>query len=186
MRLQSLASLHESVTGRISLHELSSEYEARAAYVIARDTYSVLIAATLLVPAALVMAAIAIMSRGPLFERELRVGLNGRPILLCRFRGANLTPWLSAVPLLMNVFRGDFALIGPAPERPEFAEVLCERIPFHKLRLCVKPGITGWAQVHRDNDLPDAHAALERDLYYSKHLSPAMDAYIAVLALRPR
>jgi len=185
-RLEKLGDVYEAVSGRVSLHELPSEVEPRPAYVIARDIYSVLIAAILLVPAAAIMTAIAIMGRGPLFERELRVGLNGRPIRMYRFRRANLTPWLSALPLLVNVFRGELALVGPAPEQPEFAAVLAERIPLYRLRLCVKPGITGWAQVHRDSGPPDALAALERDLYYIKHLSPALDAYIAVLALRPR
>jgi lipopolysaccharide/colanic/teichoic acid biosynthesis glycosyltransferase len=65
---------------------------------------------------------------------------------------------------------------------------LRKKIPFYIHRLSVKSGLTGWAQGHLEanTSMPDSFAALERDLYYIKHLSPALDAYIAVLALRPR
>jgi lipopolysaccharide/colanic/teichoic acid biosynthesis glycosyltransferase len=84
------------------------------------------------------------------------------------------------------VLRGELSLIGPSPERPEFVQVLLEKIPYYKLRLSVNPGLTGWAQIHQDTGMPDAVAALEHDLYYIKHMSPFLDAYITVLALRPR
>ena len=156
-----------------------------------------LIGIGLLVAASPVLAAAAIIakcaSNGPVFGRELHVGLNGAPIALYRFRGAEIVERLDRVhlarlPLLINVVRGDLALVGPAPERPEFTAALRERIPFYNHRLSVKPGLTGWAQIHRDSNatMPDTLAALEYDLYYIKHLSPRVDAYIAILSLRPR
>ena len=203
-RVEKLSRLYETVTGRISLMELqpatavfSVELDPRPGYLIARNIYSVLIGIGLLVAASPVLAAAAIIakcaSNGPVFGRELHVGLNGAPIALYRFRGAEIVERLDRVhlarlPLLINVVRGDLALVGPAPERPEFTAALRERIPFYNHRLSVKPGLTGWAQIHRDSNatMPDTLAALEYDLYYIKHLSPRVDAYIAILSLRPR
>jgi lipopolysaccharide/colanic/teichoic acid biosynthesis glycosyltransferase len=121
--------------------------------------------------------------------REPRVGLHGARIGLFRFRSVRSPRWvrrMGKLPLLINVARGDLALAGPAPERPEFVSALRQHIPFYGQRLSVKPGLTGWAQVHATDGTPDSLAALEYDLYYVKHLSAAMDAYILLLSLRGR
>jgi lipopolysaccharide/colanic/teichoic acid biosynthesis glycosyltransferase len=83
-------------------------------------------------------------------------------------------------PQFFNVLRGEMAIAGPRPERPEFVRTLTEQIPFYGHRHCVLPGITGWAQInHKYGDtLEDTIAKLEFDLYYMKHLSPALDLYI--------
>jgi lipopolysaccharide/colanic/teichoic acid biosynthesis glycosyltransferase len=72
------------------------------------------------------------------------------------------------------------SLVGPRPERPEFVKSLSEKIPFYRQRLCVRPGITGWAQVnHKYGDtVEDAIVKLEYDLYYIKHISLSLDAFI--------
>jgi len=87
---------------------------------------------------------------------------------------------LDELPQLFNVLKGEMSIVGPRPERPEFALELERRIPFYKQRHCVKPGITGWAQInHKYGDtLEDAIAKLEYDLYYIKNLAPALDALI--------
>ena len=66
------------------------------------------------------------------------------------------------------------------PERPEFVTVLQEKIPYYRLRHCVKPGITGWAQInHRYSDtIEDSIIKLEYDLYYIKNLAWSLDGYI--------
>jgi lipopolysaccharide/colanic/teichoic acid biosynthesis glycosyltransferase len=197
-RVEEFSSLYESITGRISALELepnrlifSSALDARRGHVAARDIYSIAIGALLLAAASpmLALAAWAIKRRspGPVFVREPRVGLQGAEIRLFRFRSVPSPRWVGRIgnlPLLINVARGDLALAGPAPERPEFASALRRRIPFYGQRLSVKPGLTGWAQVHASNGTPDSLAALEYDLYYVKHLSAAMDAYILLLSLR--
>jgi lipopolysaccharide/colanic/teichoic acid biosynthesis glycosyltransferase len=199
-RVEEFSTLYESITGRISALELdpnrlifSSAFDARRGHVVARDIYSIAIGAFLLaaVSPVLALAAWAIKrgSPGPVFVREPRVGLQGAGIRLFRFRSVRLPSWVRHIenlPLLINVARGDLALAGPAPERPEFACALRQRIPFYGQRLSVKPGLTGWAQVHAKDGMPDSLAALEYDLYYVKHLSAAMDAYILVLSLRGR
>jgi lipopolysaccharide/colanic/teichoic acid biosynthesis glycosyltransferase len=199
-RVEEFSSLYESITGRISALELepnrlifSSTLDARRGHVAARDIYSIAIGTLLLAAASPVLAlaawAIKRASPGPVFVREPRVGLHGAGIRLFRFRSVRSPRWVRRIenlPLLINVARGDLALAGPAPERPEFASALRQRIPFYGQRLSVKPGLTGWAQVHTRDGTPDGLAALEYDLYYVKHLSAAMDAYILLLSLRGR
>jgi len=84
------------------------------------------------------------------------------------------------------VLRGEMSIVGPRPERPEFVETLSQTIPYYRQRLCLRPGITGWAQInHKYGDsLEDAARKLEYDLYYMKDLSPSMDAYILFHTLK--
>ena len=145
-------------------------------------------------------------SPGPIFYRQRRVGVNGKTFMLYKFRsmyvdaeartGAvwakkddpRITPlgkWLrklrlDELPQFWNVIRGDMVIVGPRPERPEFVDVLSQQIPYYRQRLAVKPGITGWAQInHKYGDTQlDAMIKLEYDLYYIKHVAPALDFYI--------
>jgi exopolysaccharide biosynthesis polyprenyl glycosylphosphotransferase len=150
--------------------------------------------------------AVRLSSPGPILYSQKRVGLNGRPFMVYKFRsmyvdaeartGAvwakkddpRITPvgkWLrklrlDELPQMWNVVRGDMSVVGPRPERPEFVELLNHQIPYYRQRLAVKPGITGWAQInHKYGDTQlDAMIKLEYDLYYIKHLAPALDFYI--------
>jgi exopolysaccharide biosynthesis polyprenyl glycosylphosphotransferase len=150
--------------------------------------------------------AVKLSSPGPILYRQRRVGMNGHVFTVYKFRsmyvdaeartGAvwatvddpRITPvgrWLrklrlDELPQLWNVLRGDMAIVGPRPERPEFVELLAKQIPYYRQRLAVKPGITGWAQINHkygDTEL-DAMIKLEFDLYYIKNLAPALDLYI--------
>src|SRR6185312_14135181 len=161
---------------------------------------------------AVVALAIKASSRGPVFYRQRRVGLNGRLFTLYKFRsmyvdaekrtGAvwatkddpRITPVgralrklrLDELPQFFNVVRGDMAIVGPRPERPEFVDMLAARIPYYRQRLAVKPGITGWAQInHKYGDSEvDAMLKLEYDLYYIKHIALALDFYIIFHTLK--
>ncbi len=156
--------------------------------------------------------AVRLTSRGPVLYRQVRVGKNGVPFTLYKLRsmyadaeektGAvwarrddpRVTPvgrWLRGlrideIPQLWNVLRGEMSLVGPRPERPEFVRSLAEKIPFYRQRLCVRPGITGWAQVnHKYGDtVEDTIVKLEYDLYYIKHISVSLDAYIVFQTLK--
>ena len=151
-------------------------------------------------------------SKGPILYRQKRVGLNGDTFTLYKFRsmyadaeartGAvwakvddpRITPvgkWLrrlrlDELPQLWNVVRGQMAIVGPRPERPEFVDVLTQQIPYYRQRLAVKPGITGWAQInHKYGDTAlDAMIKLEYDLYYIKHVAPMLDFYIIFHTLK--
>ncbi len=150
--------------------------------------------------------AVKLSSKGPVFYRQRRVGMNGHVFTLTKFRsmyadaeartGAvwaskddpRITPlgkWLrklrlDELPQFWNVVRGDMSIVGPRPERPEFVDVLAQQIPYYRQRHAVKPGITGWAQInHKYGDTAlDAMIKLEYDLYYIKHVAPALDFYI--------
>jgi exopolysaccharide biosynthesis polyprenyl glycosylphosphotransferase len=154
----------------------------------------------------LVAIAVKITSPGPILFRQKRVGLNGSTFTLYKFRSmvANaeaktgavwatrddprVTPLgrimrrtrLDELPQLINVLRGEMSVIGPRPERPEFVATLSEQIPFYRQRHCVRPGLTGWAQINYKygETIQDAITKLEYDLYYIKNLSPALDSYI--------
>ncbi len=150
--------------------------------------------------------AVRLSSKGPVLYRQRRVGLDGHLFWLYKFRsmyvdaeartGAvwatkddpRITPvgkWLrrlrlDELPQFWNVVKGDMTIVGPRPERPEFVDLLAQQIPYYRQRLAVKPGITGWAQInHKYGDTQlDAMIKLEYDLYYIKHIAPALDFYI--------
>jgi lipopolysaccharide/colanic/teichoic acid biosynthesis glycosyltransferase len=76
--------------------------------------------------------------------------------------------------------RGDMSLVGPRPERPEFVQILGERIPFYHERHTLRPGLTGWAQIKYQygSSIEDAKTKLEYELFYIKHLSLFLDLAI--------
>lgn len=155
---------------------------------------------------ALAWLAIRISSRGPAIYSQQRVGLRGRVFKVHKFRsmyvdaelrtGAvwatrddpRITPvgrWLrrlriDELPQFFNVLKGEMAIVGPRPERPEFVAALSEKIPFYGRRHSVMPGITGWAQINYKygDSLEDTISKLEYDLYYIKHMSMSLDFYI--------
>jgi sugar transferase (PEP-CTERM system associated) len=161
---------------------------------------------------ALTAVAVKLSSPGPILLRQTRVGLHGQHFILYKFRSmyadaeartgavwaTKNDPRITAVgrwlrrfrldelPQFFNVIRGDMSIVGPRPERPEFSAMLEEKIPFYRQRQWVKPGITGWAQInHKYGDtLEDSMVKLEYDLYYIKHLAPALDAYIIFNTLK--
>ena len=151
-------------------------------------------------------AAIKAESRGPVFYRQVRVGRNNQPFEIVKLRSMrqdaerNTGPVfanqdderitavgrllrksrLDEVPQLWNVLRGDMSLVGPRPERPEFAEMLSTRYPLFRLRSAVKPGVTGWAQVRYGyvNEVDGFLEKLSFDLYYMKYRSVAMNLLV--------
>ena len=178
--------------------------------VMLQSVYSmaIAVAATLVaVPLTIVIAAgVKLTSRGPILFRQQRVGRDNVPFTLYKFRSmvrnaesqgsavwaAKDDPRVTAfgrwlrrlrldeLPQLFNVLKGDMSIVGPRPERPEFVTELEKRIPYYRQRHCIKPGITGWAQInHKYGDsVEDAIVKLEYDLYYIKNLAPALDALI--------
>jgi lipopolysaccharide/colanic/teichoic acid biosynthesis glycosyltransferase len=84
------------------------------------------------------------------------------------------------LPQLFNTLKGDMSIVGPRPERPEFVHELSIKIPYYRQRHCVRPGITGWAQINfkYGDTLEDTMTKLEYDLYYIKNMSLSLDTYI--------
>jgi lipopolysaccharide/colanic/teichoic acid biosynthesis glycosyltransferase len=93
---------------------------------------------------------------------------------------------IDEIPQLFNVLRGEMSMVGPRPERPEMVQSLSEKIPYYGHRHCVRPGITGWAQVNYKygDTLEDVIRKLEYDLYYIKNMSLSLDSYIIFLTIK--
>lgn len=125
----------------------------------------------------------------PLLEPYRAVGLHGIPFDRLRFQSkSRLGRWLARVrvrglPQLFNVVRGEMSLVGPRPSRVEFREALSEQFPYYSQRVAVRPGLTGWAQIHRTNPSLGAAVELEYDLYYIKHVSPSFDLDILMASM---
>ena len=160
----------------------------------------------------LVAVAVRLTSPGPILYRQTRVGMNGENFTLYKFRSMQVDaetgtgavwaarddPRVTSVgkiirklrfdelPQLFNVLRGEMSLVGPRPERPEFVRTLSEKIPYYRQRHCLRPGITGWAQINYKygDTVEDAITKLEYDLYYIKNMSLSLDSYIIFHTLK--
>jgi lipopolysaccharide/colanic/teichoic acid biosynthesis glycosyltransferase len=170
----------------------------------------VITATTLLILSSplLIVSAIGILATDgwPVLYRQQRLGRFGRPFTLYKLRtmrreaekegpqfssendsrvfaiGRILRRWrVDELPQLINVLRGEMSLVGPRPERPELAERLEQEIPFYAFRYSVRPGLTGWAQVHFPYcaESEEHMVKLEFDLYSLRHHGPGM--YVIVL-----
>ena len=156
----------------------------------------------------LIALAIKLDSPGPVFYRQERVGLNGRPFMMLKFRSmpedveAEGVRWggsrrksttrfggflrrtsLDELPQFINVLRGDMSIVGPRPERPMFVEQFKDEIPDYMRKHLVKAGITGWAQIHGWRGDTDLRARIEHDLYYIENWSLWLDLKIMLLTL---
>lgn len=144
----------------------------------------------------LILMGILAVTHRPVFFIQTRPGLNGHPFRLIKFRTmragkepdavriTRLGRWLRAtsldeLPELLNVLRGDMALVGP---RPLLMAYLCEYAPEEHRRHNVRPGITGWAQVHGRNRLT-RQEKIRYDLEYVARRSTAFDFKILFLTL---
>jgi len=152
-------------------------------------------------PMIVVGIIIKITSKGPVFYTQSRVGVSGKTFKIIKFRtmiqnaekgtGAVWSPAedsrvtrvgkvlrkfsLDELPQLINVIRGEMSLIGPRPERPEFVEKFKEEIPKYMLRHTVKPGMTGWAQVHGLRGNTPLTKRIEFDIFYIQNWSMKLD-----------
>ncbi|NNF74920.1 MAG: exopolysaccharide biosynthesis polyprenyl glycosylphosphotransferase [Flavobacteriaceae bacterium] len=144
-------------------------------------------------------------NKGPLFYTQERVGKNGQPFKIIKFRtmvthaeadgakwaeanDSRVTPFgrflrnsrIDELPQFLNVIKGQMALIGPRPERPIFVKELSEVIPFYETRHVIKPGLTGWAQVKMryGSSVDDSLIKLQYDLFYIKRRSFFLDVNV--------
>ena len=154
----------------------------------AANTLVALAALFLLAPAMLVIALlIKLDSPGPAIYRQWRVGLDRRrpdPVgAPGSRRGIDFGGFgLDELPQFWNVVRGDMSIVGPRPERPHFVLRLREEIADYPARHRVKPGITGWAQVHvgSDHSIDDVREKLGYDLEYLRRRSLWLDLQIMI------
>ena len=207
----------EKLSGRIPIDSLSPSFfifnegfrKSRILLAIRRVVSAIVAALTLviLLPVFLVIAILIMLdSPGPVIYSQTRVGQNGKPIRIYKFRSMRNDAELDGgaiwavrddprvtnvgrsirktrideLPQLFNVFKGELDFVGPRPERPEFVEKLQRLIPYYSLRHTVKPGITGWAQVMFDysGTFEESKEKLQYDLFYIKNMSVKLDLLI--------
>jgi lipopolysaccharide/colanic/teichoic acid biosynthesis glycosyltransferase len=154
----------------------------------------------------LIAIAIRLDSPGPALFRQKRIGKNGKVFTLYKFRSMRVDAdhdgfprpvekddqrltrvgcWLrrsrmDELPQLYNILRGDMYFIGPRPFVVEQERELGRQIAYYRYRWTVKPGATGWAQIHRGycSTLDDNTEKLAYDLYYIKNVSVGLDLLI--------
>ena len=194
-------------TGELGPRRASLFYQTASNLILA--AMGVVVATPIMLLTAL---AVRLTSAGPVLYRQVRVGLAGRPFTLYKFRSMRadaeaetgavwaskddprVTPLgrtlrklrIDEIPQLFNVLKTEMSIVGPRPERPEMVQSLAQQIPYYRHRHCVRPGITGWAQVNYKygDTLDDVIRKLEYDLYYIKNMSPSLDAYIIFLTIK--
>jgi exopolysaccharide biosynthesis polyprenyl glycosylphosphotransferase len=185
----------------------------RAQYVRAKRVVDSLVgiaAVIVLMPvSALVLVANLFGNKGSLFYSQVRVGKDGAPFKIYKFRSMvastgpsdwtteddpRITPFgsflrrthLDELPQAWNILRGDLSIVGPRPEQLHYVERLREKIPFYDVRHLVRPGVSGWAQIMYPYgaDEEDAREKLQYDLYYLRRQSLMLDLTILARTIR--
>ncbi|MEZ5416181.1 MAG: TIGR03013 family PEP-CTERM/XrtA system glycosyltransferase [Vicinamibacterales bacterium] len=219
VRFDHLASVYEEYTGKIAVENLRPSWmifsdgfrksDRTEAIKRLSDIVFASIGLALASPLMLgVWIALRFSSSGPAVYHQVRVGKDGVPFTIHKFRSMRVDAekmsgavWatendprvtkvgrflrrtrLDELPQLWNVLRGDMSFVGPRPERPEFIADLSRQIPFYGQRHVVRPGLTGWAQVRHGYGatVNAAQEKLQYDLFYIKHMSFAFDLYIVL------
>jgi lipopolysaccharide/colanic/teichoic acid biosynthesis glycosyltransferase len=209
---------NESITGRVTLDHLSENTWGAVVPALiypqikrGLDILTVLLLLPFIVPLIGIFAVlIKFETSGPVFFRQLRVGLGGQAFTVFKLRtmkheqnnGAEYTVTddgrvtrlgrvlrqyrIDEFPQIVNILRGDMSWIGPRPEAVSLAEWYEREVPFYVYRHTVRPGISGWAQVHQGNvaAVDAARLKLEYDFFYIKHLSFWLDAVIVIKTIR--
>jgi Undecaprenyl-phosphate glucose phosphotransferase len=160
----------------------------------------------------MIVAAIAVKlsSKGPIIYQQERIGLNGQPFMMYKFRsmrvqteaeekkgwttkgdprvtgvGAFLRKYsIDELPQLFNIFVGQMSLVGPRPERPQFVEKFKEQIPRYMVKHQVRPGLTGWAQINGYRGDTSIRKRIDYDIYYIENWTMGFDFKIILGTLR--
>ncbi|MBX8487613.1 undecaprenyl-phosphate glucose phosphotransferase [Pseudomonas cichorii] len=204
----------ESINGLASISIFDSPMDGAWSLVKRAEdiVLSVLILLLIALPMLLIALAIKLTSHGPVLFRQRRYGLDGRPIMVWKFRSMNvqengsvvrqatrndtrITPLgaflrrtsLDELPQFLNVLRGDMSIVGPRPHAVAHNEQYRKQVSGYMLRHKVKPGITGWAQINgwrgETDTLDKMQKRVEFDLEYIEHWSVWLDLKIILLTL---
>lgn len=184
-------------------------------FLLAKRVFDIVVSSGLLLFTLPITAVAAVLvkleSRGPMFYRQERIGLDGKTFSVVKFRSMTVDAekdgpqWaakqdaritrvghilrktrIDEIPQVYNVLRGDMSFVGPRPERPVFVAELREQLRFYDERHRLKPGITGWAQINYPYgaSIEDAREKLSYDLYYVKNASIFLDLLILLQTVR--
>jgi exopolysaccharide biosynthesis polyprenyl glycosylphosphotransferase len=194
------------------LENLSKNHKAYEFFKRPMEVVLALALTILLLPVGLLIAlAIGLTSRGPIIFKQKRTGQNEHEFMIYKFRTMKADAekdgprWasynderatfigrilrkthLDELPQLINIINGDLSFVGPRPERPEFVNQIKKDVPYFELRLLVRPGITGWAQINYKYgaSVEDAYEKLQYDMYYLKNRSLALDFFILLRTIK--
>lgn len=176
------------------------------------EIFLAVVLGVIFLPFALIISLLIILtSGGPIIFRQTRSGQNEKEFMIYKFRTMkadaekNGPQWaspddrrttllgkflrkthLDELPQLINIINGDLSFVGPRPERPEFVTHLKKDVPYFELRLLVRPGITGWAQINYKYgaSVEDAYEKLQYDMYYLKNRSLTLDFLILLRTVK--
>ncbi len=214
--------VRESLTGRVEIDHLSENVFGSLVpgllYLKLKFMMEWCAAAVALVFLAPVMLIIAVFigfeSQGPIIFRQLRMGYQGKPFTMYKFRTMKVAEdlpvssetektqdndpritrvgaWLrkhrfDELPQIFNILRGEMSWIGPRPEAINLSKEYEAALPYYRYRHIVRPGISGWAQVNQGHvaEVDDVHEKLYFDFYYIKHCSLWLDVLIALRTVR--
>lgn len=156
----------------------------------------------------IVMLAVMIDSPGPIIYKQERLGKNGKPFIIYKFRSMfmdaekNGATWaqtndpritrvgkllrclrLDELPQILNILKGEMSIVGPRPERELFYDKFSNELPEFRDRLKVMPGLTGWAQVNGGYEL-SPEQKLQFDLYYINQMNMLLDLKCIIYTIR--
>ena len=211
LQFMALRSRVEDIDGLPTINLSETPLEGWSRFV--KRGFDLIVAAAALIvfsPLMLLIAlAIWLEDRGPVFYRQVRMGLDGKPFNIVKFRsmkvgaesdtgakwaepddprrtrvGRWIRAWsLDELPQLFNVLRGDMSVVGPRPERPQFVQQFRAEFPHYMLRHKVRAGMTGWAQVHGWRGNTSMRMRIEHDLYYIENWSLLLDLKILFMTV---
>ena len=170
--------------------------------------YIISIIAIIITSPIMILTAIAIKltSRGPIIFKQERIGHNGKPFMMYKFRSMKVqdpseekSEWttkddprktlvgnfirktsIDELPQFFNVLKGDMSVVGPRPERPYFVDQFKEEIPKYMVKHQVRPGITGWAQIHGCRGDTSIKKRIEYDIEYVENWHMGLDLGIMI------
>ncbi len=216
VNIEECASFFERITGKVHLDMLRPSwliFDGRERNTRLKDFFRdmvhrslAFIGLVLSLPIAILTAIlIKLDSPGPIFYRQERMGKNGKPFEVIKFRSMRIDAekdgpvWatdnddratrigkiirqirVDEIPQFWSIIKGEMSFVGPRPEREHFVSQLAAEVPFYEHRHLVTPGLTGWAQIKYPYgaSVEDARQKLQYDLYYIKNQSLALDLVI--------
>ena len=199
--------------GNIQMLDLTSTPTESLDYALLKRSFDICFSAGILILASPLLGLIALIIRlsspGPIFFVQDRVGLNGKPFRMYKFRTMRTgsksesdTEWtrpedsrktvfgsllrktsLDELPQFINVLKGDMSVVGPRPERPHFVHKFLQEVSRYNNRHALKVGITGWAQVNGLRGDTSIEKRVQYDLYYLQNWSLVFDLQIIVMTI---
>ena len=177
-------------------------------FIKAISDYCIAIIAIVITSPIMIVTSIAIKltSKGPIIFKQERIGLNSKPFMMYKFRSMKVqdpseekSEWttkddprktrigdfirrtsIDELPQFFNVLKGEMSVVGPRPERPFFVDQFKESIPKYMVKHQVKPGLTGWAQIHGCRGDTSIKKRVEYDIEYVENWHMGLDLGIMI------